>query len=59
MGETNCCRPLVRIEALLLHAPTLQFIVGPLAIVHYVSINTKEYIRTLGQKEEPTDESAE
>ena len=56
MGETNCCRSPVRIEALLLHAPTLQSIVGPLAIVHNVSINIKEYIRTLGQKEEPTEE---
>ena len=48
-----------RIGALLLQVLVLQYIVGPLAIVHNVLKNTKGCVRTSGQEEEPTSEGEE
>ena len=48
-----------KIGALLLQVPVLQYIVGPLAIVHNAFGNTKRCIRTSGQEEEPTSEGEE
>ena len=48
-----------KIGALLLQVLVLQYMVGPLAIVHNVFKNTKGCVRTSGQEEEPTNESEE